>query len=442
MLDNFRHGFAGKIGVYILFPLLIIGLAFFGIDGAIRQQGARYVAKVGSTEISPEEFQRAFQNRMRQMSQQFGGRTLTPQQAAMFGIDQQVLNELIGTAAIDRQVKDMGLVVSDRAIADEIRTNPAFFGANGQFSKPQFDNILRSNGLTEAGFIAMRRRDDAREQLTETIASAVSVPQAYIDLTHRNRAEQRVVEYVTLDADKIVKVTEPDDAALKAYLESNKRNFMTPALRKTSMLVLTRDAVKAKIAVADDEVKAKYEETKASFDTPEKRKIQQVAFPDKAAAEKAYADLSKAKDFVEAAAKLGFKDKVTQSEMIDQKVAIAAFALKKDEVSKPIEGQFSTVIVRSVEVTPGVTKSFDDVKALVKDRLATDRASRELQVLHDQAETERLAGRSLKEIGEKMGLAFKAIDAVDRTGNGPDGKPIEGIGRSIWRGPRRRDRRR
>jgi peptidyl-prolyl cis-trans isomerase D len=433
MLDNFRHGIAGKIGVYILFPLLIIGLAFFGIDGAIRQQGARYVAKVGSAEISPDEFQRAYQNRMRQMSQQFGGRTLTPQQAAMFGIDQQVLNELIGAAAIDQQVKEMGLRVSDRAIADAIKTEPSFFGADGKFSKPQFDAILRANGLTEQSFITMRRRDDAREQLTETIASAVSVPQAYIDLMHRNRAEERVVEYVTIDPAKVVKVAEPDDAELKKYLEANKRNFMTPAFRKASLLLLTRDSVKSKITITDEDVKAKYEDIKATFDTPEKRKLQQVAFPDKAAADKAYAELSKAKDFAEAAAKLGFKDKdidlgvVTKSEMIDQKVATAAFALKKDEVSKPIEGQFSIVIVRATEVTPGVSKSFDDVKALVKDRLASERAGRELQTLHDSAESERLAGRSLKEIGEKMGLAFKAIDAVDRTGNGPDAKPIDGI---------------
>ncbi len=433
MLDNFRNGIAGKIGVYVLFPLLIVGLAFFGIEGTMRNTGTKAVATVGKAEISPDDFQRAFQNRMRQMSQQFGGRNLTPQQAAMFGIDQQVLNELIGAAALDQQIRDMGLTVSDAAIADNIRSEPSFFGADGKFSKSQFDAILRANGLTEAGFVAMRRRDEAREQLTETIAAAVKVPQSYIDLMHRSRAEQRVVEYVTIDADKATKAQEPDDAELKKYLEANKRNFMTPAFRKASMLLLTRSGVVGKVAITDEDVKTKYEETKATFDTPEKRKIQQVAFPDKAAADKAYAELSKAKNFAEAAAKLGFKEKdielgvVTKSEMIDQKVATAAFALKKDEVSQPIEGQFSVVIVRSTEITPGITKTFDDVKALVKDRLADERAGRELQTLHDQIETERLAGRSLKEIGEKMNLVFKAVDAIDRTGKAPDGKLIDGI---------------
>jgi peptidyl-prolyl cis-trans isomerase D len=433
MLDTMRRGATSKFAAVIIFVPLILAFALWGVGPEMRRNANTAVATVGTAEISPDEFQRAFQNRMRQMSQQFGGRTLTPQQAAMFGIDQQVLNELVGSAAVDQQVKEMGLVVSDRAIADVIRQEPAFFGADGKFSKSQFDAILRANGLTEAAFVTMRRRDEAREQLTETISAAVSVPQTYIDLTHRNRAEQRMVDYVTINPAKVVKVVEPDEAALKKYLDANKRNFMTPAFRKASLLVLTRDGIKSKVTVSEADVKAAYEETKASFETPEKRKLQQLAFPDKAAAEKAYAELSKAKDFVEAAGKLGFKDKdidlgvVTKAEMIDQKVAAGAFALKKDEISKPIEGQFSVVIVRATEVTPGTSKSFDDVKALVSDRLASERAGRELQTLHDQAESERLAGRSLKEIGEKMGLTFMAIDAIDRTGNGPDGKPVAGI---------------
>ncbi len=433
MLDTLRRGATSKIAAVIIFVPLILAFALWGVGPELRRGGNTAVARVGSTDITPDEFQRAFQNRMRQMSQQFGGRNLTPQQAAMFGIDQQVLNELIGAAAIDQQVKDMGLRVSDKAIADAIRTEPAFFGPDGKFSRPQFESILRANGLTEAGFVALRRRDDAREQLTETIASAVSVPQALVDLTHRNRAEQRVVEYVTIDPAKIVTATEPDEATLKAYLAANKRNYMTPALRKVALLVLTRETIKSKIAVTDEEVKARYDETKASFETPEKRKIQQLAFADKAAAEKAYAELAKAKSFTETAAKLGFTDKdidlgvVTRADMIDQKVAAAAFALKKDELSQPVEGQFSIVLVRSTEITPGVEKTFDDVKALVKDRLLTERAGRELQVLHDQSESERLAGRSLKEIADKMGLTFKSVDAVDRAGNGPDGKPVDGI---------------
>ena len=39
--------------------------------------------------------------------------------------------------------------------------------------------------------------------------------------------------------------------------------------------------------------------------------------------------------------------------MIDSKIAAAAFALKKDELSKPVEGQFALVLVRVSEIVPG-----------------------------------------------------------------------------------------
>lgn len=433
MLDTLRRGATSKIAAFIIFIPLIIAFALWGVGPELRRGGTTSVARVGNTDITPEEFQRAFQNRLRQLSQQFGGRTLTPQQAAMFGIDRQVLNELIGMAALDKQIRELGLTVSEASVADAIRSEPAFFGPDGKFSKPRLDAILRDNGLTEAGYIQLRKRDEVREQLTETITAGVRAPQAYIDLIHRNRAEERVVELITLDPASIVKATEPDDAELKKYLEANKRNFMTPQLRKISLLLLTREGIKDKIAISDDEVKAKYEEMKSTFETPEKRKLQQLSFPNKAAAEKAYEEISKAKDFAEGATKLGFKDKdidlgvVTKADMIDQKIAAAAFALKKDEVSKPIEGQFSNVILRVTEITPGTSKSFDEVKALVKDRLADERAGRELQTLHDQVEKERLDGRSLKEIGDKMGLVFKPIEAIDQTGKAPDGKQVEGV---------------
>ena len=432
MLDSLRRGATSKVAALIIFIPLIFAFALWGVGPELRRSGVNTLAKVGATEITPDQFQSAYQREIDQLSRQFG-RRLTPEQARMFGLEQNVLSRLVGSAAIDLQAKELGLAVSDQTIADSIRTDPSFLGPDGKFSKLMFEQFLRNNNLSEAGYIQVRRREDVREQLTETIAASSTVPQSYIELVHRHRNEERVIEYVTVDPDKLVKVAEPDEAKLKEYYEANKRSFMTNSYRKIAVLLLTRDAIKGKVPVTDEDVKSRYEETKASFNTLEKRRLQQVAFPDKAAAEKAFAELSKAKSFVEAAGKLGFKESdinlglLTQADLIDPKIAAAAFALKKDEVSQPVEGQFTTVILRVVEIAPGVTKTFDDVKALVRDKLVDERLGRELSTLHDAVESERTAGRSLKEAGEKLGLAFKAIDAVDRGGNGPDGKPIDGI---------------
>ena len=61
---------------------------------------------------------------------------------------------------------------------------------------------------------------------------------------------------------------------------------MTPELRKINVLLLTRDDVKARIPVSEEEIKAAYEHDKEKFNIPEKRRVLQLSFPDKAAADK------------------------------------------------------------------------------------------------------------------------------------------------------------
>jgi peptidyl-prolyl cis-trans isomerase D len=105
---------------------------------------------------------------------------------------------------------------------------------------------------------------------------------------------------------------------------------------------------------------------------PEKRRVLQLTFPDKAAAEKAYAELSKAKDFGAAAAKLGFPAAdielglLTRSEMIDPKIAEAAFKLKPNELSRPVEGQFSVVLLRIAEIEGGKKRTFEEAKGEIR----------------------------------------------------------------------------
>jgi peptidyl-prolyl cis-trans isomerase D len=157
--------------------------------------------------------------------------------------------------------------------------------------------------------------------------------------------------------------------------------------------------------------------------------VQQLAFPDKAAAEAAHAELANAKDFNEAAAKLGFKQSDTElgllarKDMIDPKIADAVFGLTKDELSKPVEGRFALVLVRVSAIEPGKQRTYDEVKGEIRDRMAEERASQEMQALHEKAENERSAGKPLQEIGETLKITYRAIPEIDSGGKTADGKP-------------------
>lgn len=426
MLDALRRG-AGTWVARILLGILAISFSFWGIPEFFRGRTDGPVATVGKTQISAEQFQQAYNQELEQASRQYRQR-ISPQIGARIGLDRNALANLMGTTALDLQAQNLGLTLSEQQIAEIVRTDPNFRGFDGKFSKSAFDNFLRQTGLSERGYLRVRRQEEVRGQLTDAVLVNTGVPQTYIDLMHTWREETRVVEHVTLDPDKVVAVVEPDDAKLQAYYDANKLKFMQPEYRKASVLLLTRADMMARLPVTDEEIAAAYAADKSKFDLPEKRHVYQLAFPDAAAADKAYAELSKAKNFIEAATKLGFKESdidlgtVVRKDMIDGKAAAAAFALKKDEISKPLAADFTTVIVRVTEIEPGRVKPLEEVKPVLKELLANERLSREIGALHDKVDDLRSAGKSLKEAGATHQLNYKEIDAVDQSGKGPDGK--------------------
>jgi peptidyl-prolyl cis-trans isomerase D len=427
MLEALRRGVKG-IFIKLLLGLLIIAFAVWGVADVFQGRGQGALAKIGKTEISTDAFQQALQVEISNLSRQFGQR-LTVEQARALGIDQRVISRLVGTAAIDIHASELGLYLSDAAIAEAIRTDPGFQGVGGIFNRDAFVEILRQNGLSEQRYFAERRADELRQQITGTLISGNVPPAVMIDTLHRFRGETRTVAFMTLDPEVSGKIAEPDEARLKAYYEQNKRQFLAPEYRKVPLILLTDAEVRKRIDVSDADMKALYDQEKDTFATPERRKIQQLSFPDRAAADKALADLKAAASFEEGLKALGFKEAdielgtLTKGEMIDRAIADAAFKLPANQLSDVIKGTFSNVIVRVTEITPGKQSTFEEVKDKLRDRLAGEQAGRALQDLHDRVDDARAGGGSLKDIAERLKVPYMEIEATDRQGLTPDGKP-------------------
>ena len=427
MLDQMRRGVT-NIFTKMLLALLIVAFAVWGIGDVIRRSGQTALATVGSTEITQDEFRQAYQDEVQSVARRLG-RRLTSEQAKILGLETRALSRLIGFAAVDIQARELGVTVSEGIVVNIIRADPAFQGPTGQFSHTQFRQALGQYGYQSEGqYIKARQRDIMREQLTETLATGVVPPSSLLNLLHRFREETRVVEYFAPDYDRHIKIADPDEATLQAFFDQNKRQFLALESRTANLLLLARDDILSRITVTDEEVKAAYEAAKETYNVPEKRRVQQLTFSDKAAAEKAYATLSKASNFEEAAAKLGYPAAdidlglLTRQGMIDPKIAEAAFALKKNELSRPVEGQFSIALLRVPEIQAGGQRPFDEVKAAIRDGIANERVGQKIHELHDAAENERAKGRPLKEIAEQLKLPFREITGMDRLGKGSDGK--------------------
>jgi len=432
MLDAMRRGVA-NLFAKVLLGLLVIAFALWGIGdylGRGPSQGSP-IATVGSMKISVDDFKHAYKQEIQSVSEKLG-RKLTPEQGKLLGIWKLAVDRLMATAAIDIHAKELGVTASDAIVGAIIRSqHPEIIDANNRIDPNKYSKIIRDAGFRGVGeYERARRRDLMREQLTETVG-ANPVPQKYLlEVLYRFRDEARVVEYIIPDFTKRITVAEPNETQLQEFYESSKGRYVAPEERQANLLLLSREDILSRAKVTDEEVKAEYEAAKDTYDVPEKRRVAQLTFADKAAAEKAYAELSKAKDFKAAAEKLGFPAAdidlglLKRSEMIDPKIAEAAFNLKLNTVSPPVQGQFSIVILRVSEIEGGKKRTFEEAKGEIRERLATERGGKVASEVYEKVENLRTKGKGLKDIATELKLPFQEIPAINRTGKSPDGKEV------------------
>ena len=412
--------------------LLIIAFGFWGIADIFKGFGQSTLAKIGHTEISVEQFRQQYTDRLQQIGRQFG-RPLTPDQARAFGLDRQVLQQMVAEAALDEDARRLGLGQSDAEVKRMIFSDPNFKGSTGAFDPVRFAQTLREFGYTEQRYVAEQRRVSLRRQIANTVTAGLEPPKTMIDVANRFQNEARTIEYVKLDAAQAGTIDQPSPEALAGYFDDHKTQFRAPEYRKISFVVVTPEEIAKWSNISDEDAKKAFELRRDKLATPERRQISQMVFPNGEEAQAArtrigagtsFDDIAKERGLTPADIDLGM---VAKSGILDPTVADAAFALAPDEVSQPIQGRFGVALVKVGKIEPGVQPSYDSVAPAIKRELAVERARASVQDLHDKMEDERGGGASVIDAAKKLGLTPVTIDATDRSGRGPDGKPVAGI---------------
>lgn len=421
----------GKTIMAIVMGVLIVSFGIWGIADIFKGFGQSTVAKIGSTEISVNEFRQIYTDRLQQISRQFG-RPLTPDQARAFGIDRQVLQQTIAEAALDEEARRLGLGQTDDQIRQVIMNDPNFKGVGGNFDANRFQAVIRNFGYTEQRYVAEQRKVSLRRQITGTIGAGIEPPKTMIDVLTRYQNEQRAIEFVRLDAAQAGQIDAPSPEALATYFEDHKVQFRAPEYRKIAFVVISPEDIGKWTEVSDEDAKKVFEQRKDRLGTPEKRQIHQIVFPNVAEAQAArerlaggmsFEDLGKERGLSASDVDLGL---VTKSSL-DPAVGDAAFALPVGEISQPIQGALGTSIVRVDKIEPGKEADYASLAGDIKREIATERARVKVADLRDKMEDERGGGSSVIDAAQKLGLTAVTIDAVDRSGRAPNGQPVANI---------------
>ncbi|MGB6968061.1 MAG: peptidyl-prolyl cis-trans isomerase [Methyloceanibacter sp.] len=430
ILDNLRKG-AGRLFGMILMGLLVLSFAVWGIADIFTGYGSQTLIKVGDTEINPQDYTRAQQDVLRVMSSN-AGRSLSLQEARESGLENRVLERLIGGAAVDSHAKDLKLGVSDKAILEGIMKESAFQDSTGNFSALAFQQALRNMSLTEQGYLAGERERNLRRQLLATVGKSPAASQVFLNALNNYNNETRSLRYVLVPKSAAGAVPDPTEEDLKRFYDNHHAQYTQPQFRKVGVLAVTPEAVKDKVQITEDDLKATFERDKDKLGTPERRRVQQISFADNAAANAAHQKIEGGTDFIALAKEQGLSESdidlglLKRTEMADAAIADAAFQLEKDKVSEPVTGQLGrTVLLRVTVIEPGKIVTLEDAKPELEKKLLKERAQGAIFDLHDKIEDERASGTQLSEVAGKFKLNYQVYDQVDRKGQGPDGKALE-----------------
>ena len=418
---------SGGLVAKVLIGLLAASFAVWGIEDMLRGSTSNVLAKVGDREIGSYEYSEAFNRQLSVYSRRLG-ETVTPDRARQLGLDRQILGDLMRDAALDSQADSLGITMPERAVAQRVADSPQFQGASGGFNANSFRNLLRQNGLSEQQFFATERRNMTRQVISQPLTDQVVVPDTLVEIVWKYRTEQRDATYfeVTLAND----ATQPSDADLKKFYDEDPAAFREPERRTFVIAALTPAAIASTVEVTEDDIKRQYEATKATFSTPETRTVLQIPFADEAeagaAAEKirtgtSFEDLAKERGLSASDISLGT---VQKSAIPDTAISDAAFALADGQVSEPVKGRLSTVLLKSTIVQASSTKPLEEVRADIEAAVRTSKARGNLLDLHDKFEDARAGGASLEEAAKEIGIPVETIGPVALNGTDAKGEAV------------------
>ncbi len=431
-LQKATSNWLGRIVTGVILGLIAISFAVWGVGDIFRGFGRSTLAKIGSTEITVEQFRNTYNERLQQLTRQLG-RPISTDQAIALGLPRQLLGQIIAESALDENARQMRLGASDSDIAKRIMSDPNFRGPTGQFDRTRFEFVIRQAGYTEQRFVNEQRRVTLRREIAEAVSGGITVPQAAIELQHRFRNEERSLEFLTLDRAQAGEIPQPSEDDLVRYFEERKTLFRAPEYRAIDIFVLSPQDKALWAQISDADARKAYEDRRSRYVTPERRNVQQMVFPNTEEARAAAERIGQGATFEQIATERGLKESdinlglVAKAGMLDSAVADAAFKLQSGQVSEPVAGRFGTVLVRVTAIEPEKVRPFDEVAADIKTELAQERAKSDIVDQYNKIEDERGAGDPLKEVLERLGFQTRRIEAVDRSGRDPAGNTLPGL---------------
>jgi peptidyl-prolyl cis-trans isomerase D len=398
------------------------------------------IAQVNGRGVSVLEFRTAYQRQVAAYRQAYGA-NVSDQLLRQLGFEQQVLQQLINEQAMVAEAQRLGMTVTDDEVRQRILAMPEF-QLNGQFvGEAQYQAMLNSARppMTPGEFEAGLRRQLLVEKLRAVVTDWVAVTDAEADAEYTRRNEKVKVQLVHVASSAFLGQMAATDAEVAAYFDAHKENYRIGERRKVRYVLVDVESLRQGIIVPSREVERYYNDNIEMFSTPEQVRASHILFKTegkdeaavKAAAEKVLAEAKGGADFAELAkkhsedesnAKLGGDlDYFSRGRMVPE-FENAAFGAQPGLIPDLVKTGYGFHIIKVVDKKAGSVRTFDEVKAQIREQLVGEKAQRLADARAEEVAKEIKAPADLDKVAKARGWK------VEETGFFAADEPILALG--------------
>jgi peptidyl-prolyl cis-trans isomerase D len=416
----------------------ILGLRGSGADAT----SGETIASVEGRAITSGEFRRTYQAQLQAYRSAYGS-NMSEQLLKQLGIEQQILQQMVDEQASLAEARRLGITVSDEEVRQRIFAIPAFQD-NGRFiGEQRYQQLLRMQRppLSPSDFEDGIRRSLTVEKLRASLTDWLSVPDKELEQEYRRRNDKVKLAVVSFLADKFRSQVAASDQEIAAHFEAHKNDFKMPEKRKIRFLLIDIEALRAKIAVPEADVKRAYDSNIEQYSTPEQIRASHILLKtegkDDAAVKARIEDILKqakgGADFGELAKKYsedesnaktgGDLDYFGHGKMVPEFDAVA-FTLQPGQISDVVKTQFGYHIIKLTDKKPGTTRPFAELRQQLMDQLSYERAQTQAADLSASLERQISKPADLDKVAKAQGLT------VQESGFFARDEPILGLGPS------------
>jgi len=190
MINKFRAFSKTKLAT-IFIAIVIVPFVFWGMGSGFRGGNTNNIAKINNKSVSNKDFI----DRINQL----GIKPYIIKKNLENKILENILSEIVSERLVDMEINDIEISISEKILADIIKSNENFLDDNNNFSRVKYEKFLLENNLTAPDFETRLIKEELKKKLFNYIGGGIKSPYFLNNKNYINEKKKIEIDYFDLN---------------------------------------------------------------------------------------------------------------------------------------------------------------------------------------------------------------------------------------------------